>query len=84
MTDPKGLKREDFNWCDDTIIGTALLLKGGIMDSFGNTVQGNVYYEVGKHKESGMVVILPTDKDFNKQFDNDLMNQQLKKDGKFN
>lgn len=84
MNLPDDLAKEDFNWCDTDIIGTALIIKGGSIDSHGNPIRGNIYYHVGKHKNSGMVAIIPTDRDLHKEFENDIINNQLKKDGRFN
>ncbi len=74
------LNREEYNWTDKPIVGMALLIIGGSIDSFGNQVNTDIYYEVGKHKETGKVALLPTEKNQKHEFINDIW----KKNGKFN
>ena len=54
--------KNEFNWIDDTIVGMALLLKGGSIDSFGNKIYGNVFYKIGKHRITGQVAVIPTNR----------------------
>lgn len=74
------IKREEFNWTEQEVIGMALLIQGGSIDSFGNRINGDVFYEVGKHKSSGMVAIIPTQRNQKHEF----MNDVLKRENKFN
>lgn len=64
---------EDFNWTPEPVIGSALLIAGGETDSFTNKIDPYIYYEVGKHKISGMVAILPTKRNFRNEFAGDIM-----------
>jgi len=71
--------REDFNWTKETVIGLALKMQGGEIDSYANPIEDNVFYEVGKRKSDGMVVILPTGvsqktKSLNKVLDKNMNN----------
>ncbi len=54
---------DDFNWTEKPVIGTALLVMGGSTDSLSNPILPDVHYEVGKHKKTGQVVLMPTDKE---------------------
>lgn len=72
------LNKEEFNWTDKSVIGMALIIQGGSIDSFGNQIKSDIYYEVGKHKESGMVAILPTDRNQKHEFINEVMKSQNK------
>jgi len=54
------MKEDEYNWVDKPIIGLALLLKGGSIDSYGDQLDGERFYMVGKHKENGKVAIIPT------------------------
>ena len=74
------IKREEINWTKEEIFGMALLLMGGTIDSFGDQIKGEIFYEVGKHKTSGKVAILPTERNAKHEFFNDIM----KAKGKFN
>lgn len=56
------MKEEDFNWTEQSVIGTALMIIGGTIDSFGDPINPNIFYKVGKRKEDGMTAILPTEK----------------------
>jgi len=73
-------KKEDFNWTDESVVGMALIIQGGQIDSNGDILNSNVYYEVGKHKETGQVAIIPTDKNQK----HDFINNQMKKTNQFN
>lgn len=72
------LNKEEFNWTEKAIVGMALIIQGGSIDSFGNQIKSDIYYEVGKHKESGMVAILPTDRNQKHEFINEVMKSQNK------
>ena len=72
--------REDYNWTDNAVVGMALKLKGGSIDSNGQAIDPCVFYEVGKHKENGKVCIIPTDRNMKHDFANDMM----KRNNKFN
>ncbi len=74
------IDREQFNWTQQDVIGAALLIEGGSIDSFNNPIDGNVFYQVGKHKVTGKVVILPTGRNMAHEFVNDV----LKSRGEFN
>lgn len=53
------MTKEDFNWTEQPIIGTALLIMGGSIDSNNQPIKSNVHYNVGKHKSTGKVIISP-------------------------
>ncbi len=72
------INREEYNWIKKPVIGLALLLYGGSIDSFGNSIKGDIYYEVGKHKVDGMTAILPTNRNQKTEFKNDIFNTVLK------
>ena len=72
------LNKEEYNWTDSAVVGMALLIQGGSVDSFGNQIDGNVFYEVGKHKETGMVAILPTERNQKHEFANNIMKRKNK------
>jgi len=72
------IKKEEYNWTEEAVVGTALLLQGGGIDSFGEQIKGDIFYEVGKHKESGMVAILPINRNQKHEFINDIMKRQNK------
>ncbi len=74
------IKKEQYNWTENAVIGLALLIKGGSIDSFGDQIQGDIFYEVGKHKENGMVAIIPTGRNQKHEF----VNKIMKKNSKFN
>ena len=74
------LVREDYNWTEKIVIGTALLLMGGSIDSFGDSIKADIFYEVGKHKENGLTAILPTEKNQR----HDFINSVMKRKNKFN
>jgi len=50
----------DFNWTDKSVYGMALIIQGGSMDSEGNQIEKHKFYNVGKHKVTGGVVIIPS------------------------
>jgi len=72
------INREEFNWTEKPVIGTALLLMGGEIDSFGDKIKADIFYEVGKHRESDMTAILPTEKNAKHEFMNGIMKRQNK------
>jgi hypothetical protein len=74
------VNREEYSWTEKPVVGSSIMLMGGSVDSYGEAIDFNIYYEVGKHKESGKVAILPTAKNQRHDFINDLM----KKSGKLN
>ena len=74
------INREEYNWTNQAVVGMSLLIIGGSIDSFGDKINGDLFYEVGKHKESGKVAILPTKKNQRHEFIND----QLKRTNKLN
>lgn len=55
---------KDFNWTEKEIIGLAILIEGGKIDSFGNYIDEYSFYKVGKHKKSGKVAIVLTRRNF--------------------
>lgn len=74
------LKRDDYNWTAEPVVGISLMIVGGVSDSFGNHINPEVYYEVGKHKETGKVAILPTERNMRHEF----INERMKASGAFN
>ncbi|MBK7362845.1 MAG: hypothetical protein IPJ01_11155 [Micavibrio sp.] len=74
------LNKEEYNWTEKAVVGMALLIQGGSVDSFGEQIKSDIFYEVGKHKDNGMVAILPTDRNQKHEFINDIM----KRTNKFN
>jgi len=68
--------KEDFNWTDKPIIGMALALQGASIDSHGDAIKGQLYYNVGKHKETGQVVIDPTGENMAHDYANEIMKKQ--------
>jgi hypothetical protein len=50
---------EEFNWTEKPVIGSALLVMGGTIDSNGEQILFNTRYDVGKHKVTGQVIISP-------------------------
>lgn len=72
------LIKEDFNWTKKAVVGMALLIQGGSVDSFGEQIKGDIYYEVGKRKTDGMVAILPTERNQKHEFANDIMKRKNK------
>ncbi len=75
------INKEDFNWTGHPVVGIALILTNHeAIDSFGDPIKGDIFYEVGKHKESGKVAIIPTNRNQKHEFINDIM----KRNNKFN
>lgn len=72
------IKREEYNWTEKPVVGMALLITGGSIDSFGDEINKDVFYEVGKHKESGQVALLPTGRNQKHEFVNDIMKRKNK------
>ena len=72
------LNKEEFNWTETAVVGMALLIQGGSVDSFGNQIKADVFYQVGKHKENGMVALLPTERNQKHEFINDIMKRKNK------
>ncbi len=64
----------EFNWAVELVVGS-LLLKAEI-DSNGSVINPNVFYKVGKHKVSGMLAIIPTEKNMLHEFVNDMFKVQ--------
>jgi hypothetical protein len=50
---------EDFNWTEEPVIGMALAIQGGTVDSNGNKLIGTAFYKVGKRKSDGVVALIP-------------------------
>ncbi len=78
MSEPNRLNREEYNWTEKSVVGTALLLTGGSIDSFGDQIKSDIYYEVGKRKSDGMVAILPTERNQKHEFTNNIMKRKNK------
>ncbi len=74
------LNIQEYNWTEKQVLGMALLLYGGVTDSYGEKIDANVFYEVGKHKENGKVAIIPTDRNQKHEFANEF----LKRSNRFN
>lgn len=73
-------QKAEFTWTDKAVVGGALLITGGSIDSFGNKIDADVFYEVGKHKVTGQVAILPTKRNQKHEFTNSIM----KRNNQFN
>ena len=69
------IPREEFTWTPE-LIGTALIIKGGTMDSFGNPVKPELFYEVGRHKVTQQCCIVPTGRNQKEDFTNEILNKQ--------
>lgn len=77
--------KSEYNWTDSAVIGASLIVLGGNIDSFGNKLFATTYYEVGKHKDSGKVVIIPTaDKNFEHEFEKEFEKQIMNNRGNLN
>ena len=70
--------RQDFNWTEENVLGLAILIKGGSIDSFGEKIDGNIFYAIGKHKKTGQVAIFPTGRNQKHEFMNDVMKKLVK------
>lgn len=68
--------KEDYNWTSEPVIGMSLLMIGGEIDSFGDKIQGVLFYNVGKHKTSGKVAIIPTKRNLKHEFTNEVMKKR--------
>ncbi len=53
---------DDVNWTDGPIIGTAIKIIGGTIDSNGDPIDFLAYYNVGKQKGTGKVAIIKVEK----------------------
>ncbi len=80
MSTESAIIKKDWNWCDDDIFGIALLVKGGITDSYGNAIDSHSFYAVGKHKITKHVAIIPT----GRKLHHDMINDEMKRKGQFN
>ena len=77
---PEGVNKDDYNWTEP-ILGMVLVkFRGAVIDSYGKQIDENVFYVVGKSKNGGQNIIMPTDKN---QKD-DFLNDQLKDSGRLN
>jgi hypothetical protein len=74
MADKSLLDSENFNWTDDPVTG--MILTQAEKDSYGNKIDPMVYYYVGKHKVTGMLAIVPTQRRMNVEFANDILKRQ--------
>lgn len=74
------MNTEDYNWTDEPVVGMALIIHGGSIDSFGDQIKADTYYKVGKLKTTGQVAIIPTERNQK----HDFVNSILKRTGKFN
>ena len=63
------LKEDELNWTDKLVIG--MVLMGAERDSFGGNINPMQFYKVGKHKISGKLAIVPTDKNMRRDFINE-------------
>ena len=66
----------EFNWTDEPVIG--LCLMDAEKDSNGIPINPDVFYRVGKHKVSGMLAIIATEKNSRHEFVNDVLKTQNK------
>lgn len=52
---------ENVVWTEQPVIGLTFLLGGmNITDSYGDEINPNAYYNVGKHIPTGHIIIIPT------------------------
>lgn len=72
------IPEEELRWTKQPIIG--IVLKNAEKDSDGNPIDPMKYYKVAKHKPSGMLIIIATDRNMRHEFINDV----FKKTGKLN
>ncbi len=70
----------EYSWTDKDVIGTALLIMGGEIDSYGDKINADIFYKVGKRISDGMVAIIPTERNQRHEF----VNSQLKRKNQFN
>lgn len=75
------LNREDFKWAEGGVSGASLLLVGGVIDSRGTSIDADKYYDVGAHKETGHVIIVPI---IGRSFNRDFVNSLFKDKNRFN
>ncbi len=52
------LEDPDMNWTAGPIIGAALLIMEGSIDSHNKPIEPTKYYRVGKHQKTGKVAII--------------------------
>lgn len=84
FTLPDGINKDDYNWTEP-IIGLSLtMFRGAVIDSYGNKIDDDVFYVVGKAKDGGKTIIMPTDRNQKQEFKNDVMNNALKDKGQLN
>lgn len=74
----KDIPESELSWTAKPIIG--LVLTNAEKDSNGNPINSMLFYKVGKHLPSGMLIILPTDRNMKHEFVNNI----FKKTGKLN
>lgn len=70
--------QEELEWTQEPVIG--IVLMGAERDSNGDAINSMLYYKVAKHTKTGMLVILPTQRNMKHEF----VNEALHKQGKFN
>ena len=70
----------NYTWTKELVIGTALLMLGGSVDSNKQPIKALTYYKVGKRKTDGKVVIIETAKNFKDV----ALNESLKRTGQLN
>lgn len=74
----KDIPKEELIWTEKPVIG--LVLVNAEKDSDGNVIDPMKYYKVGKHLPSGMLILIPTERNMKNEFCNDI----LKRTGKLN
>lgn len=74
----KDIPESELSWTPKPIIG--IILTNAKKDSNGNPIDPMLFYKVAKHLPSGMLIILPADKNMKEDFVNDI----FKKTGKLN
>ena len=81
---PKGCNPDNYDWTEP-ILGMVLIkFRGAIIDSYGNKMDDDTFYVIGKSKSGGQNIILPTDKNHREDFKNENINRRLKETGQLN
>jgi len=72
----KDIPKEELSWTDEPVIG--LVLINAERDSNGTLIDPMKYYMVAKHKPSGMIIIVSTERNMKNEFVNDILREQNK------
>ena len=54
--------KDDINWIEKPVIGEAVKLIGGTIDSNGDAIVSLAWYNIGKQKVTGKVAIIKIEK----------------------